>query len=281
MTIVDILSAHNPQILGNGQIRSECPFRENHSGKTTTGLGEYSFFLSPNINAYHCFSCKAKGRITTLLTDKFNVPYYSALELVNIETYIPTKKEFELDIMWSLSPPKSFLDRGFPSELLRKYKVGTDEKENIVIPCYFDDVLKGLKFRNDRSFWYNKGFPKQEYLYNYHKLPTEDYVIITEGETDVWRATMYGYNCEGLLGVSFSEEQKKLIVDRYKIVYLGLDTDEPGIVATDKIYNSLKNHVEVRILNLPAKDIDSVPQRKFNQCFKYYCDYAEFKILAL
>ena len=50
--LLDIFSEFSPQLMSNGQIRMECPFRENH----TDGSGKMSFFVSPDINAYHCFA---------------------------------------------------------------------------------------------------------------------------------------------------------------------------------------------------------------------------------
>ena len=50
--LLSIFSEYSPQLLTIGQIRMECPFRENHSD----GSGRMSFFVSPEINAYHCFA---------------------------------------------------------------------------------------------------------------------------------------------------------------------------------------------------------------------------------
>ena len=111
--LLDIFSEFSPQLMSNGQIRMECPFRENH----TDGSGKMSFFVSPDINAYHCFSCHSHGNLVRLLTTKFGVNYFDAMSMVRLTEYKPEKKEFDLDIMWDMNElPKEFIDRGYTKE---------------------------------------------------------------------------------------------------------------------------------------------------------------------
>jgi hypothetical protein len=73
----------------------ECPFRENHED----GSGRISFFVSPDKNAYHCFSCNEHGNLVNLLTTKFEVGYFDAMELVTISDFEKKDSpEFELNL---------------------------------------------------------------------------------------------------------------------------------------------------------------------------------------
>ena len=96
--LLEIFSKYHPKVMSNGQVRCMCPFRENH----TDGSGQESFFLTPYLNAYHCFSCGAKGNIVRLLTTRMGVNYFEAAGMVQLGEYTPEKKEFDLDVMWRL-----------------------------------------------------------------------------------------------------------------------------------------------------------------------------------
>jgi len=281
-----IFSAHTPKLMYNGQIRMECPFRENHDGVESTGDGSKSFFATPDRNTYHCFSCGAKGRLSILLNQRFDVPYFDALSLVSLtKDDAPKKVEtFELDTKWDIVPPKYFLERGFKPSTLNHFRVGTmlDEKKHeiICIPFFDKHELKGIKYRinyPDRFFWYSPGFRKGDYLYNNGNYP---YAIAVEGETDVWRLYEYGYNVVSTLTTSVTEMQLELL-SKFPILYLAYDTDAPGVRAMKKIYDALHMHTEIRFINYPAKDPDKCRKRFFDKAFKNYCNYAEFKMLAL
>ena len=109
LSLLDIFSSFEPRLMSNGQIRMRCPFRENHKD----GSGNVSFFVTPSMNVYHCFSCRSKGNVVRLLTSRFDVGYFDAVELVKLTPYIPDdKKSFELDISWDTTKlPKEFIKR--------------------------------------------------------------------------------------------------------------------------------------------------------------------------
>ena len=110
--LLKLLQDYDPVRKSNGQIRCMCPFRENHPD----GSGRKSFFLSPELGVFHCFSCNAKGSAVRLLTRRFGVNYFDAMEMVNLASIVgdkPKKAEFELDKSFTVTPPKYFLDRGY------------------------------------------------------------------------------------------------------------------------------------------------------------------------
>lgn len=286
MNLLDVFKKHTPKVQGNGQIKMECPFRENHTGKysVTSGDGSKSFFATPDINAYHCFSCGAKGRLTSLLTTKFEVPYFESVEMVNLVKYEREKRSWELDFMWELTPPKEFTERGIPESSLKKFRVGYDKKKQIVIPLYLGYDLKGIKFRieeGERSFWYSDSFIKAEYLYNYNleRSLKAGYTILVEGETDVWRVDSFNYDVTGLLGVSLSDFQINLI-RKIPLIYLCLDTDASGIRAMHQLYQKLKLLTEVMFINLPVKDPGACSYRQFYGAMKRPYNFAEFNYLT-
>lgn len=297
MKLLEILEKQNanPTLLSSGQIRVMCPFRDLHTG----GDGLESMFLTPDINAYHCFSCRSKGRLTVLLTSKYEIPLFEAMEMVHIDEYKKEKKQSleDDDYYWDLKLPDVFEARGFTKELLvNKFKVGTKfitNKDGVrqkvtVIPNYWDGELRGIAYRIDVqrrdgtykriSSWNSDGFNKEEYLYN-GDARYKDYVIIVEGQSDVWRLFSYGYNVYGVLGSSLSDWQAEQI-RKVKKVYIAGDCDLPGIRASESWYKKLYLHTDVEFINYPASDPCACKARPFKKAFENPCNYAEFKELT-
>jgi len=276
-TIIDYLSEWNPKIYKEDGIRMMCPFRENHIAGKGKGDGTSSFFISTSENVYHCFSCGIKGKATTLLVDKFDVPRYDAIELVNLDTLKKiTKSEYELDFIWDILPPDEFLERGLSKEVLKKFMVGYKGK-NICIPLFMHGVLKGVKFRlpDGRGFWYDAGFDRENFLLNYKR--DYEYAVVVEGETDVFRVDDYGYDSVGLLSSHVTDGQLKLLRE-IPILYFALDNDPAGIKGMHYAYKKLKNDCEIRFINYPATDPCNCNKKLFQKAFKNYCSYAEFSI---
>lgn len=252
---MDIFADFSPQLMSNGQIRMECPFRDNH----TDGSGRMSFFVSPDINAYHCFSCQEHGNLVRLLTTMFKVNYFEAMSMVRLTEYKSEKREFSLDVMWDMNkPPNEFLERGYSKECLRHFRVGTTDKGSMLIPYYKDfnspTDLVGYQERwysPDRRVKNSKGFEKKSYLYNLDY--SHKYVILVEGQSDVWRVWQHGYNACALMGSDVSSEQVEML-SKFKTIYLALDNDEAGRRGTEIAYSLLKNHCNVLLIPYETKD---------------------------
>lgn len=256
ISLLDVFSELSPQVMSNGQIRMECPFRENHSDDS----GKKSFFVTPDINAYHCFSCRAHGNLVRLLTTRFRVNYFEAIGMVKLTDYHREKKEFDLDIMWNIdTPPEEFTRRGYTKECLRHFKVGTTDSGSMVIP-YYDSFTLPKELLGYQERWYlgderrvrnSKGFDKKSYLYNLDY--SKEYVILVEGQSDVWRLFQHGYNACALMGLTISEEQVGKL-SKFKKVYLALDNDNAGRRGVEVCNFLLKNHTEIMLIPYDTKD---------------------------
>lgn len=278
-SLMDIFSEFSPQLMSNGQIRMECPFRDNHPD----GSGRMSFFVSPDINAYHCFSCHAHGNLVRLLTTMFRVNYFEAMSMVRLTEYKSEKKEFDLDVMWDIrNSPKEFLDRGYSAECLRHFRVGTTDEGSIIIP-YYRDFTFPTELLGYQERWYvpsrrvknSKGFERRNYLYN---LDTSfDYTILVEGQSDVWRVFQYGYNACALMGSDISEEQIKML-SKFKTVYLALDNDEAGRRGTEIVYHLLKNHCKILLIPYTSKDPGEATKIDWEKSFKESTDYVVYSM---
>lgn len=278
--LLEVFKDFNPQKMTNGQIRMECPFRENHPD----GSGRMSFFVSPDKNAFHCFSCGTHGNLVHLLTTKFGVNYFEAVEMVNLVDYHPEEKEFELDLMWDVNnPPQEFLKRGLRRDTLKHFRVGMMDKEWFVIPYYKDfsnpDTLLGYQRRcyyPDRKVRNSKGFDKKNYLYNLDF--SYNYVVVVEGQTDVMRLYQHGYNATGIMGADLSNWQAEQL-GKFDKVYLALDNDTAGRKATEICYHLLKNHTEVLLVPYLSKDPEKcISPKVWSRAFNNSTDYLQYSM---
>lgn len=285
MNLIKILEKLNPTILSNGQIRTKCPFTENHTG----GTGMYSMFISPNISAYHCFSCKESGNLNRLLTSKFDIGYFEAAEYISafasdvisgkLVTALPDG--YEVEKPWELKTPKVFVEKGISEEVLRKFNIGITAEGETVIPFYFKGDLKGVQYRRDyvkdgekiRTIANSKRFNKREYIYNYDPTKNKT-VVIVEGYSDVFRLEMFGVHAVALLGSEISKEQAELL-SMYKNIYIATDNDEAGAKCLEIInYRMQKFGIFCLCIPYIEKDPgDCESQRRWNSYMKSATDY--------
>lgn len=254
-SLLSVFADYNPRLMSNGQIRMMCPFRENHPD----GGGRMSFFATPEINGYLCFSCGSHGNLARLLNKDFGVSYFEALSMVRLSDYKKEKAEFDLDVIWDFRvPPKEFLERGYEKGTLSHFRVGIADDGAILIP-YYKSFDKPVELIGYQKRWYSPyrkvrnsaGFNKKEYLYNLDY--SKDYVVITEGQSDVWRLWQHGYNSCAVMGSDISIEQIGML-SGFKKIYLALDNDSAGRRGTEILYHSLKNYSEVMLVPYDAKD---------------------------
>lgn len=275
-----IFKDYSPVQLSNGQIRMECPFRENHPD----GSGRMSFFVSPDINAYHCFSCGAKGNLVKLLTARFKVNYFEAMGLVHHSEHTPEPKAFDLDVMWDFNkPPKEFLKRKYSKETLKHFRVGVTDDDEIIIP-YYSDFKHPINLLGYQKRWYypdrivlnSKHFNKKEYLYNLDL--TFAYTVVVEGQSDAWRLYQHGYNACALMGSSISSWQVEQL-SKFDRVYLALDNDTAGRKGIERCYFYLKNHTDVRLIPYTTKDPgDCISKDDWVEAFQGNTDYAVYSM---
>lgn len=280
ISLMEIFKDYSPVQMSNGQIRMECPFRDNHKD----GSGRMSFFVSPDINAYHCFSCGAKGNLVRLLTTRFKVNYFEAVGLVRLTEYKKDKEEFDLDLSWDYNKlPAEFIKRGYSKDTLRHFRVGTTDNDEILIP-YYKDFTHPVELVGYQKRWYskgnrivrnNKGFNKKEYLYNFDT--TYEYVVIVEGQSDVWRLYQYGYNACAVMGSDMSVWQRDRL-SSFKRVYLALDNDTAGRRATEICNHLLKNHVEVLLVPYRSKDPGECSRDEWIEAFSESTDYLVYSM---
>lgn len=274
MELVDIFNEFNPRVTGS-QIRMQCPFREKH----TDGSGQVSMFISPEINAYHCFSCKSKGRLTQLLTTRFEVSLTEAYDFVNIDSYlagakVKLKKVIREDPYFKLETPELYKRRSYPEKILRKFKLGHNDKEAI-IPFIENKVIIGYVKRDLKNTTkYSLDFKRGSHLYNF--IEGKKSAIVVEGQADVWRLESWLLYSVGLGGTEFSERILDLLKE-FDELYFALDNDLAGIKAANKLYKQLYRYVDIYFIEYEGEDPDKSTKESFFSGYKNPRDYYEFK----
>jgi DNA primase len=281
MSLTEILAKWSITLQANGQYRGKCPFRENH---TTGADGSNSFFVSPDINAYHCFSCKEKGTLLNLLIKTFKVALSEAVKVLTISLTSKKSKEVEeLEVIVDFSkPPKMFLRRGFYKSTLRKFKIGSyiNEKgqEVAAIPLINPEgKLSAVKYRIDtpkgKLLWstkYDKNF--------FYNQTNGSEAIIVEGETDVLRCVQNGSNNTwGLLGSAVTKEQYK-ILRTLNTLYIATDRDEAGLRIAEELYESLHREVKILFVPYPKGDPEKCLKKEWKEAVKAATHYAEYSL---
>lgn len=268
----------------NGQIRMRCPFRELH----VDGKGGDSMHLSPNINAYHCFSCGSHGNLARLLLQKYDVGYFEAMEAiveyagVVEKGFVPKAREsFELEKPWKLKPPKEYLERGFTEDVLRYFSVGVTDDKWTAIPFFFGYDLRGVQYRKvrggKRELRNTTGFDKKHFIYNYD--PKKEEAVLVEGYSDVWKLWMFEDHAEALLGASISEEQAEML-SKHTRLYVAADNDEAGMKLVEKInYRMSSYSTELLFVPYEADDPGALRSRKaWYRAKKAATSYAEYAV---
>lgn len=275
-SLLDVFYNHSPKNSGDNQIRMSCPFEENHKD----GSGRVSFFASPDINAYHCFSCKESGKLTSLLTSKFGLGFSEAYEYVDIDSYVsgkkkPKKKKLLEKDYYSLTPPKFYTKRGLKPETLKSFMVGSND-ESYVIPWIEYGIVVGYLYRDMlHKHKYALTIPRGEHIYNLKKGMTS--AILVEGPADVWRLTDWGLYAIALGGTETSKGAIEKLKD-FDTLYFAFDNDDAGIRAADKLYNEIRNHVEVLFIPYYAEDPEKEERSVFFKGYSEPADYLDFKM---
>lgn len=279
--IDEILNKHGLNRQTNGQYRGQCPFDENH---TTEADGRNSFFVTPDINAYHCFSCGAKGHLLRLLLKRYQVPLKDAAKCLTFNTgeHSQQDKDREVEVMVDFSkPPRMFIRRGFTKETLRHFKVGAEYDkgfETAVIPIFNErKKLVAVKYRKSvggkRKMW-STSFTKR-FFYNQTKSKE---VILVEGETDVWRSYQYGYDDTwGVLGSKINSEQLEHLKSLDKL-FLALDKDAAGFYLSELLYQYLRKDVELKYILYPAEDPDKCTEEEWDESVNKAVPYAKYSL---
>ena len=258
------------------ELRGRCPIHQ--------GEGQQSFHVSLTKNAFHCFSCKARGNVLDFVgaMEKCSVREAAAKiqewfavtsKLMPVETkHVSKTEKRETDSEVGNKPLNFELKgvdlghpylgaRGITRETAESFGVGLfsgrgSMSGRVVIPIHSErgELVAYAGRAIDESeprYKLPVGFHKRHVLFNLHKAGGEQ-VIVVEGFFDCMKVWQAGYSSVvALMGSALSEQQERLLVERFKTITLFLDGDEAGRKAAEEIAVRLLRKVHVRILEPP------------------------------
>jgi DNA primase len=120
-----------------------------------------------------------------------------------------------------------------------------------------DQIPKYLN--SSESFIFNKGNILYGFNLARNEIRSKDAVILVEGNMDVIVLHQFGFkHSVGTMGVALSENSVKLLTNLTKNIYLGMDSDNAGIAAMEKINAAfMEQGILAKFVSFdPAKDPD-------------------------
>ena len=255
------------------ELRGRCPIHQ--------GEGQSTFHVSLTKNAFHCFSCKARGNVLDFVAamEKCSVrdaglklQEWFSVQTTPVDSATKDREGRGVEAQPADNKPLTFqlkgIDhehaylkaRGITAETAQTFGVGFfsgrgSMSGRIVIPIHNETgelVAYAGRATDDSEPRYKlpAGFHKGQVLYNLHRVTAPE-VIIVEGFFDcmkVWQS-LHPF-VVALMGSSLSEHQERLLLGRFSKVTLLLDGDTAGREAAQAIAERLVHKVHVRIADL-------------------------------
>jgi DNA primase len=298
-----------------GEINFSCPSADHFHGDRSP-----SARMNSRTTAWMCHSCSKSGNAITFLAWHKTLPETVARRLLeerygggsisiginNLEQevlrymkpeIVEEEKRISPDESWldnfkvnwggrsytGLSKPSVYMEkeRGFSSEILRKWEIGYDDlSERITIPIRdHEGNLAGFKGRSwrentipkymilgdnrNQSRYGFQPYQKSKYIFGLDKieLNSDLTVVIVEGELNVIAMDQHGFQAIGIAGSEFSQTQCDLINETkcYNAI-LFLDSDKAGNKGTKKVVEMLSPYMPLKIIqNAPgdAAELDT------------------------
>jgi DNA primase len=133
-------------------------------------------------------------------------------------------------------------------------------RNRIVFPIYdHEGQLVAYAGRSldgsEPRYLFPPGFPKSQVVFNLHRAVRESATcaLLVEGFFDCLRVHQAGYrNVVALLGVSLSQMQEKLLLERFARLVLMLDGDEAGQRASRQLAARLRGRVSLSLVKVPS-----------------------------
>jgi DNA primase len=237
-----------------------------------------SFFFELDTEKYKCFSCGLRGHGINNLIFELTGKEVKEVSFLNRITF--GKEAHEITPKIPLLPlaignkGQVYLNaRGFTTDSIKKWNLQYwSEEHGIIIP------IKNVGYI---LRWIVPIDPKMKYKYIHgtkmdstvfgiehynHKIP---YSILVEGSLDaIWLDQLGFHNSLAILHTDISQKQLKLLRGATCIIYLCLDSDSPGIAASEKLIPMLKRYFIVKRMTLPeGKDPNDCTKEEIKYAF--------------
>ena len=264
-----------------------CPFHKDGQERKPS-CSVYNRIDNPKIpfGTYNCFTCGQSGSLYKLTAKILDISFEQAKHWL-IDNFSSTyeDKRLYLDSFEENTSKQLYLDesileqyqyfhpyqfqRGLSEEIIRKFKIGFNEKTNAITFPVWDDKnnLIGITERSvvGKRFYIPKDMDKPVYLLNYIKQENITEVVVCEGQIDALVSWTYGVPAVALIGAGTTDKQINLLnksgIRHFILMY---DNDVAGQHGALRLKQGLsKDKMITEILMPKDKDVASCTKEEF------------------
>lgn len=282
VTVEQVLAHYRIKLKRSGnELRGKCPLHQ--------GEGQDTFHASVEKNAFHCFSCGAKGNV---------LDFVAAMEHCSVrDAALKLQRWFQVSVGEGAGRPMTESagrtlqegeGRGEENQPLGFALKGIDHRHQYLGARGIDPETAeyfGAGFYSGRGSMHGRivipieneggqlvayagrsidgsepkyklpaGFKKSQVLYNLARAKDDSsgLVIVVEGFFDCMKVTQAEYPCVALMGSQLSLVQEQLLCQHFDRALLLFDGDEAGQRATEDCLLRLGRKLWVRAIPLPA-----------------------------
>lgn len=255
------------------EIQCRCPdWDGHHSHGDRTG----KLYINPDKGVYNCWVAGG-GNLTQLVSNVRSINYDGAKRFVSNFVDLSLSREvfgYQLDRIfdskwtedgkmpyfvqtvldqWSIESHPWFTQRNISKDVIRRYKLGYNTKDDtIILPHFFENRLVGFQHRylDDRrpKYKFTLGFPKDRTLWGYDTAKTTP--IIVESVPSALMLISHGYDALATFGASVTAKQCRLLRKYSNGIILSRDNDEAGIRWFNKIVSELDAFLPIQTLDV-------------------------------
>lgn len=252
--VTSILNADKQKISGS-ELRCCCPFHDDENP---------SFSINLETGAYYCQTCEEKGSITKFVAKIKNIDNKQAWK----EICEYTGEDYTKTISYPYTLEDFAKEKKFNIDYIKQMQIKTSEdKTNCIEIPYFDTDGKYIrkKYRNNpnnpiRFYWDNSNTEVPLYGLWLLNSYTNDYIVITEGETDCITLWHYGIHAIGVPGAKAFKAGYAKYFDKFEKIYIHSDEDEAAVNFVSSIQAVLPSEKLYKINSkaLGCKDINEL-----------------------
>ena len=298
-----ILDHYDLKTTGIGRQRHiRCPFHQDSTPSCSINLLE---------GLFHCFGCGAEGTIIDFVALMEQIELRAAAARIaeicavefqtnatgaghadgrNMHEAADLQAERPLPapvLALQLEPRHPYLiARGIRDDLIELFGLGYCNagpmRGRICIPIHNAEgnlIAYAGRWGDDpvpkrvARYLVSSGFPKHRSLFNLHRLPASQHVVLVEGYWSVIRLHALAIPAAGLMGSALSREHVELLRQRnIQSITLLMDGDDAGYRARERIVTVLTEQFFVFAPRLAAGEKpDTIAEKRLRSLIQYRC----------
>lgn len=263
----------------NDEINGRCPVHYLYKGRESS---RFSWYINSDSGLWYCFSCGARGNLSMLvsqLTDDPQALWRTHTHLINsgIQRLTDEDREHhepEVQVDWvkyskfAQLPDRVLKHRKIEAEVANRYGIRWDSGNRAVVLPIVSPLgeLKGWQLK--KSGWVRNhpvGVHKGKTLFGIERSRGST-ALLLESPLDVARFhSVYEgdkYSAVASFGANVSDEQVRILADKFDGIVVALDNDPAGKAETKrlaKVLPSFRSGIKYWKYDAAHKDLGDMP----------------------